>query len=422
MSVDAGSILTAAICAATVGCVIVRPFRVSEAEWAVGGAVLLVGLGLLPLAGALAGIASGIEVYLFLAGMMLLADTARHEGLFDWLAAIAAGHARGSAVRLFTLVYGVGVVVTALLSNDATAVVLTPAVAAVARAARAEAPLPYLLACALVANAASFVLPISNPANLVIYGAAMPPLADWLARLAVPALLAIAATYAALRWTQRADLAKPIAADVAVPRLSAGGRTAAAGIAVTAGLLLAASAFGVRLGWPTALAGAATALAVLARTRQAPWPLLRSMSWSVIPLVAGLFVLVEALVHTGAAAALAGNLRDAAAASPTGTAAAVGAAAAAATNLLNNLPVGLVAHQALGDAAVPHQIADAALIGIDLGPILSVTGSLATILWLTVLRREGLHIGAWAYFKVGAVAMPAALVLALGSRLLLGLL
>ena len=87
------------------------------------------------------------------------------KGLFDWLAAKAAARANGSATRLFTLVFCVGTVVTVFLSNDATAVVLTPAVAAVVKAANAKEPLPYLFICAFIANAASFVLPISNPAQ-----------------------------------------------------------------------------------------------------------------------------------------------------------------------------------------------------------------------------------------------------------------
>ena len=80
-------------------------------------------------------------------------------------------HSHGSAKRLFLIVYIVGTIVTVLLSNDATAVVLTPAVYAATRAAKVE-PLPYLFICAFIANAASFVLPISNPANLVVFGTA----------------------------------------------------------------------------------------------------------------------------------------------------------------------------------------------------------------------------------------------------------
>jgi arsenical pump membrane protein len=183
------------IVAAVMAGVILRPFFWPEFIWAVAGAVLLVLLGLLSWPDAIAGIEKGTDVYLFLTGMMLLAELARQEGLFDWLAAYAARHANGSATRLFTLVFAVGTVVTIFLSNDATAVVLTPAVAAVVKAARVERPLPYLLVCAFIANAASFVLPISNPANLVIYGSHMPPLLHWLPSYALPSAVSILATY-----------------------------------------------------------------------------------------------------------------------------------------------------------------------------------------------------------------------------------
>src|ERR1700748_2897540 len=100
---------------ATAG-VIIRPWRIPEAAWAVLGAAALVGLGLLPWTNALLGVRKGLDVYLFLTGMMLLAELARQEGLFDWLAALAVEHARGSPQRLFLLVYGVGTLVSVLLS------------------------------------------------------------------------------------------------------------------------------------------------------------------------------------------------------------------------------------------------------------------------------------------------------------------
>ena len=71
---------------ATAG-VILRPFRLPEAVWAVAGAVALVVAGLLSPLAALHGMGRGLDVYLFLTGMMLLAEVARDTGLFDWLAA-----------------------------------------------------------------------------------------------------------------------------------------------------------------------------------------------------------------------------------------------------------------------------------------------------------------------------------------------
>jgi arsenical pump membrane protein len=408
------------IAALATGGVILRPWRLPEAAWAVTGAALLVLSGLLPAAEAWRGIAHGTDVYLFLIGMMLLAEVARQEGLFDWLAAQAATHARGSATRLFTLVYLVGTVVTVFLSNDATAVVLTPAVAAVVRTAKAENPLPYLLICAFIANAASFVLPISNPANLVIYGSHMPTLLQWLPRYALPSLVSIATTYAVLRLTQRTALRQMIADDAQVPTLSACGRVAAVGVALTAVALMTASALDWQLGLPTFVAGLATTATVLLLKRGAPWRILQGISWGVLPLVAGLFVLVEALDRTGLIGLLGGLLRDAVAWSATGAAWSSGILLAFACNLINNLPAGLIAGTTVHAAHSPPQVAGAVLIGVDLGPNLSVTGSLATILWLAVLRREGLRVGAATFLKIGLMVMPPTLLFALGALILAG--
>jgi arsenical pump membrane protein len=401
---------------ATVG-IIIRPFDWSEAVWAVTGAALLVLSGLLSPGAALAGIASGTDVYLFLAGMMLLAEIARYEGLFDWLAVAATIWANGSANRLFLLIYGVGILVTTFLSNDATAVVLTPAVAAAVRAAKVPHPLPYLLICAFVANAASLVLPISNPANLVVYGSRMPALMDWLPRYLLPSVLAIVATYVVLRWTQRAELREPLAMALLLPRLSDGGKTAALGITGTAIALLASSAFDFPLGVSTAIAGTLTAAVVLIRTRTPPWTIIRDIPWGVLPLVAGLFVLVQALDQTGLIDALSAPLRGQAGDSEAGTAWAAVAAVAVISNLVNNLPVGLVAGAAVQNAHAPDLVTRAILIGVNLGPNLSVTGPLATIPWLAAPRREGLTIGAVAFLKLGIVVMPPALLLALAGAM-----
>jgi arsenical pump membrane protein len=405
--------------AATAG-VITRPFSWPEFIWAVAGAGLLVVLGLLSPADAWSGAAKGTDVYLFLTGMMLLSELARQEGLFDWLAARAARMARGSATRLFTLVFGVGTIVTAFLSNDATAVVLTPAVAAVVKAAEAKEPLPYLLICAFIANAASFVLPISNPANLVIYGSHMPPLLQWLPRYALPSVLSIVATYGVLRWTQRRTLRQQVSAEIDVPSLSAAGKMAAFGIVVTAVVLLASSALDIQLGLPTFLAGAATTLLVLTRSTCGPVDVLKNISWGVLPLVAGLFVLVEALERTGVTRALADALQSLVQHSATLAAWASGAVLAIGCNLVNNLPAGLVAGRVVELARVPDHVRSAVLIGVDLGPNLSVTGSLATILWLAALRREGQSVSAWTFLKLGTLVMPPALLLAVAGAFAFG--
>src|SRR5262249_50189938 len=365
---------------ATAG-VITRPFRWPEAMWAVAGAVLLVALGLLPVADALNGIRKGVDVYLFLIGMMLIAELARREGLFDWMAALAVEHARGSPQRLFLQVYLVGTVVTVLLSNDATAIVLTPAVYAATRAAGAT-PLPHLFVCAFIADAASFVLPISNPANLVVYGERMPHLFEWLRQFALPSIAAIGATYLALRFVLRKALNEEhLERNVPRPVLSHEGKLTTIGIAGIGVVLIGASALNVQLGLPTFLCGVITATLVLILSRQSPWPLLQDIAWGVLPLVAGLFVMVEELIRTGVIARLNALLHEVLAQSLTKAVWVAGLSTAIATNIANNLPVGLVAGSVAASDHVPPQVTAAILIGVDLGPNLSVTGSLATILW-----------------------------------------
>ncbi|MDR3697261.1 arsenic transporter [Mucilaginibacter sp.] len=395
--------------------VVIRPFKLPEAVWAVAGALLLLLLQQISPAEALTGFSRGMDVYLFLTGMMLLAETAREEKLFDWLAAHATVLAKGSSTRLFLLIYLVGIIVTVFLSNDATAVVLTPAVAAAVRAAKVKNPLPYLLICAFIANAASFVLPISNPANLVIYGSHMPPLLHWLRLYFLPSVFAIAATYLMLYLTQRKALKQQTETNIRVPVLSRGGKTALYGILGTAVVLLIASAVDLQLGLPTAITGILTSAIVIISARKDPRVVIKGVTWSVLPLVAGLFIIVEALYKTGLIHAISQLLDQSAAHSTAGATWGSGFTIAAACNLANNLPVGLVAGNAIQITHLPEIVKSAILIGVDLGPNLSITGSLATILWLVALRREGHTVSAWSFLKIGFFVMTVALSLAIGS-------
>ena len=392
--------------------VLLRPRGIPEWVAASLGAAALVLLGLLSPSAALAAIARGNDVYAFLGGMMLLAEAARRSGLFDWVAAWAVRAAGGSRWRLFTLVYIAGVAVTVVLSNDATAVVLTPAVAAAARRARV-APRPYLFACALVANAASFVLPISNPANLVVFGATLPPLGTWLGLFALPSIAAIVMTFVALGFVSRTDLRGPVS-DAPDPQpLGLTGRMSLAAIAATALALIIASGRGAALGVTTALAALIALIALAIVDRPLVTRVFGGVTWSVLPLVAGLFMLVAAVDRTGVLAAGHRAVLNLDARPPMLAALLAGGGTALLTNLTNNLPAGLLAGVVLGGTSHGRTIAAATAIGIDLGPNLSVGGSLATVLWIAALRRDGVTIGALEFLRVGAIVMPPALIAAL---------
>ncbi len=415
-----GTYAIAIIAALTIVGIIIRPFKLPEFASAVAGAAALLIFGLLSPAEALAGVLKGSDVYLFLLGMMLLAETARREKLFDWLASHALKSAKGSPVKLFVLIYLVGIFVTAFLSNDATAVVLTPAVASAVKTAEAKKPLPYLFICAFIANAASFILPISNPANLVIYSSHMPPLTEWLPQYIVPSLVAVVSTFFLLMFSQRKSFKQKIAAAIEIPSLSPGGKITLWSIICTAVILMISSALGIDLGLPAAITGIAVALLVTVIGKKKLKMLISEVSWSVLPLVAGLFVIVEALNKTGMTEKLTALLNAHAAASPQSTVWSSGLITAFACNIMNNLPAGLIAGNVMHSAVVPESVRSAVLVGIDLGPNLSVTGSLATILWLVALRREGISISGFRFLKTGLLVMTVALLLTLASLFIFG--
>lgn len=395
---------------------LIRPRNIPEMYWVGGGVLLLLIFRLVPMQLAGRAAAKALDVCLFLIGMMLLSELARGHGVFDWLSSVAVRHADGSSSRLFALVYTVGTIVTIFMSNDATAVVLTPAILTAVRKAKVE-PLPYLFVCAFIANAASFLLPISNPANLVVFHDQMPPLGRWLISFGVPCLLSVAATFVVLRWVFRKQLGAAIECEVDAITLGSNGKLVLAGLGIMVVVLLTASALDKDLGLPTCLVALAITLVVSLKTRSSPVRLAREISWSTLVLVAGLFVLVDAMESVGAIHYTQKWLLWAQSLGPATATFITGFTIGIANNLVNNLPLGLIAGSTLQAAHAKGLIANAVLIGVDLGPNLSITGSLATILWLIALRKEKLDVSFWDFLKVGAVAMPVALLVSLGAAI-----
>ena len=386
-----------------------RPFRTNAAWWAAGGALALVLVRAVSLHDAGAALARGLDVFAFLIGMMALAEFAREEGVFDWVASYAVRRAGGSRARLLLIVYGAGVVTTAFLSNDATIVVLTPAV--IEAIARTDArPHAYVFACALVANAASFTLPIANPSNLLFFADKMPPLAAWIASFGLASIASVGLTYAVLALLFRRDVAAPLVVNDGVapaPRM-----LASAALMGSAAVLVVTSSLNGPLGMVTLALGVAAALLAMTRARTAPVAIARGIAWSVVLLTAGLFVIVDVLDAAGAASLprtlfawashQAAPLAQLAVAFTTGLA----------SNVVTNLPVGLDAGKYVGTAHPPAALSAAALVGVNVGPNLTVNGSLATLLWLAVLRRAGIRMTALRFAGIGAAAAIPALVAA----------
>jgi arsenical pump membrane protein len=343
--------------------------------------------------------------------MMALAAYAQLAGIFDWIAVRAVRIAGTSRWRLFALVYVAGIVTTALLSNDATIIALTPAVISVLRRYDAP-PLAYVIACALVANAASFVLPISNPSNLLVFAGRMPSLTTWLAMFALPSIAAIAVTFAVAWWAFRRDLAghatNASESDVPVPEPLSVTLLIASAI-----IIIVTSARGGALGTATFACGVVTCAVAACRRLGDAATIAREISWRVIALTAALFVIVTALDDAGGFHLTRTALAWCAGLAFPWPALTSGFLVALASNVINNLPVGLNLGETLPVMHASAPLSATALIGVNLGPNATVNGSLATLLWLRIVRRANIAVPPFAFARIGLLATIPALAAAL---------
>jgi arsenical pump membrane protein len=256
----------------------------------------------------------------------------------------------------------------------------------------------------------------------VVFRQGMPPLGQWLLSFGIPSILSIATTYLVMRAVFRKELSACIEEQVAETPLSANGKLVLAGLALMVVVLLAASAMKKDLGLPTCLVALVITAVVSIKARSSPLKLAREISWGTLLLVAGLFIMVDAMESIGALHFTEDALKWAQGMAPAAGALLTSFVVGISNNLVNNLPLGLIAGASVNAAHVKGLLANAVLIGVDLGPNLSVTGSLATILWLIALRKENLEVSFWGFLKVGAITMPAALLASMGGAILMHLL
>ena len=405
--------------------VMTRPGGMSEALAASGGAVLMILFGFVSLREALQVLLGQWNVFGLFLGLMAISAIAERAGFFDALALAAARAAGGHTRRLYLAVFAVGVLITAFLSNDATALILTPIIYTLATRLRL-AVLPFMFACTFIADTASVLLPVSNPINILAGSTFDIDLATFLRYLLLPALFCIAANIGIFRWRFGAELrggytVADAEAALAAPPDPAFFRLTVVVLGLIAGCYMLAAA----RQWPlavVALGGALVLLIGAALFRQLDWRRLgREISWAIFPFVGGMFILVRGVENLHLTQAFGALLLGLGGPSRFGAIAATTLGAALGSNLVNNVPMALIMTSAIQQqAALTPAIREgtiyATILGADLGPNLTTVGSLATMLWVLILRRRGLEISQREYLKLGLTVVP--LMLVVGALLI----
>jgi arsenical pump membrane protein len=395
--------------------IMTRPFRWNEAVIAMTGAVVLLLLGLITPADALFTLIRDWNTFLFFLGMMGLSALAEAADLFDWLAVQAARFAGKSAARLFLNVFLLGGLISMVLSNDATALILTPIVYVLVTKLRLPV-LPYLFACTFIADTASFLLPVSNPINIIILSRFPLDFLTFLRLLFLPSLVVIGINIGIffLLYGKRLkgvfDIEQLPSAEQAVKH-KAYFRYTCCVLGVVALAYVIASAIQLPLSL-VALSGAVLLLiGGLSWRRISLRQTASRISWSIFGFIAGMFIVVRAIEETGLTTMFGNSLIRLSGGTSFYTVMVGTTGAALGTNLINNVPMAVVMISALAGiqhAAPPiqHGFIAATIFGCDLGPNLTTVGSLATVLWLLILRQRNVEVSGLDYFKVGVVVTP----------------
>ncbi|HEY0119294.1 MAG TPA: SLC13 family permease [Cellulomonas sp.] len=389
---------------------VARPRGLPEALAAVPAAGVMVALGVVTPAAAWAETRTLLPVVAFLAAVLALAHLCDAEGLFAAAGALMARDARGRPQRLLVAVFLVASAVTAVLSLDATVVLLTPVVFATAAQARVRAK-PFVYACTHLANSASVLLPVSNLTNLLAFTASGLSFSRFAVLMALPWVAVVAIEYVVLRRFFATDLAvgstprPPVAAARVVSPV-----TVAVVVATLAGFVVAA-VLGVPPAWAAAIGAGVLAVGALARRRTTPVALLRAANLPFCVFVLALGIIVVGVVDSGLGD-LVGRVLPAGSSFLALLALAVVAAVLA--NLLNNLPAILLLTPLVLPLGGPAAVL-AALIGVNIGPNLTYVGSLATLLWRRVLREHDADPTLGEFSRLGAWTVPATLLGGVGA-------
>jgi len=259
--------------------------------WAGAGVIALLGLGLESLRLAFDAVLTQWNVLLFILGLMGISAAAEYSGLFEWIASALLERASGSRKLLFVNLFIAGSVMTIFFSNDATAIVFTPIICRTV-AKRGIDALPYLYACTFVADTASFGLPFSNPTNLLVLP--RPNFIPFLLHLGPPMLISLVINLAVFLLMFRTRLRGHYVVEPtrAIERRQR--YTLAAMVAVAAAYVVA-----LALRWPLGPVAVIGALFVLVAGKVYPREASQRIGWSTFPLLAGLFVLLDAVSRSG---------------------------------------------------------------------------------------------------------------------------
>jgi len=424
--------------ALTVFFIMWRPKGINETiPTAIGAAIVLM-VGIVPLTDVvtIANMISGAVITIL--STIVMSIVLESIGFFRWVALHIVKRANGSGLLLYIYIIALCFLMTLFFNNDGSILITTPILIQMMNILNLKTyqKIPFLLSGAIIATAASAPIAVSNIANLIALKIVGLDINGYVKMMFVPSMIGIMTIALLWYWYFKKDIPRNI--SIIANHFSSHSnffdrphqelkndstvdwqlfKICISIVIITRGSFFLFSPLGIPIEWVAVIGAVLLAAIRMYKTREGISDIIKNTPWHIFIFAFGMYVLVYGLRNVGLTNFLVDLLEETVASDPFHASLTMGMLLTVMSNLFNNLPAVMIGTLTLIDMNIDLNTLQisylAAVIGSDIGALLTPIGTLATLIWMFTIRKHGIPFTWSQYVKVTLLVVPIGLIVSL---------